>query len=272
MEMLNGIRDGSWILAVFGIVSIGFVGLLVWKRTRSTHSLMVRLWRLFHGKKECKDAVVSKFLDEQAALMEFRFITGVPVRTHKQVHAIIEWTNKNNEDIGDVAACGSYFDIENAELKKEDELPKKLHLFGRLMVAFVLFLAVVFSALTIVLDSAALQIKKSGTFFLLSSEYAKPLWSGQRLFKTQCLDSKVPLESPFGVEDTQLICDIFKDEGLSAYLKKTVTEQRVAATIGMLFFFAFCWDALRVFLMGVRAREMFKRLAATPSNPLAYEP
>lgn len=262
MEILDGIRGGIAILGLpaFAIVVIGIVGFMVWKRTRSTHSLMARLWLLFHGKKECKDPIVREFFDEQAALMEFRFTTGVQVRTRRQAHEVIKWTRAHNEDIGDVAGCGSYFDLERTTLKEEDELPSKLMLIGRAGLAIAIALIVALFTLGVFSDSAGLRMKKSGTFFSLSTEYAKPLWSGSGLSKVQCMNDQVLPNNGFTNEDAKTLCEILKNKSIDLYLEKTVKQQRITCGLGVISFAWYFCSALGWLMSGLKARTMLKRL------------
>lgn len=274
MDMLEGIRSGIGILAsqgvplpVLGIVAMVALALLVWNRTRSAHSLMARLWQLFHGNKECKDSAIGKFLDEQSALMQFRFTTGVPVRTRKQAQSVIDWTRKHNEDIGAVAACGPYFDLEHVTLKEEKLLPKRWHLFARYGITFLLFLVFILFSLGSVWDSAILQMRRSGTFFTLSVEYAKPVLSGAGIAREQCLNGSLLPPNGFRSEDVKLICDIFKDKNLNSYLRQTIEQQKNTFGVGALVFAGYLWLTFGWLMQGISARSMLKRLRNKHDQP-----
>ncbi|MDO9419235.1 MAG: DUF6216 family protein [Herminiimonas sp.] len=271
--MLEGIRGGLNLLGSFGvalpvfaIIAMGIVGFMIWKRTRSMHPLMARIWRVFHGNKDCKDTTVGAFLDEQAALMEFRFITGVNVRTRKQAHAVIDWTRKNNEDIGDVAACGFYFDLERPALKEKEHLPRKGILFLGLICATFSFSATVLFTFGITVDRALLQMKESGTYFFLSEEYAKPLFSKQGVSTSQCKDRSSLLEGSFSPNDAQTICKLLGEEKLATYIKTTVKEQRIAFGFVALIFAWFFREILGWFRHGTNAQSMNLRLTSVAGS------
>ncbi len=265
--MLEGIRGGIGLLGdisiglpVFGVIALGVVAFLVWRRTHSTYPMMTRLWRLFIGSGKSKDPVISQFLDEQASLMEFRFTTGAKVRTQKLAHQLIDWTRRHNEDIGDVAACGPYFDYERVMLKKEDELPKLWQIIAGVVSALVLLLITTVLAIGIVWSDAGMQMKKSRVFFTLSAESAKPWWSEPGLSKAQCLSGEALPATGFSEDDAKIVCKIFKDENLTAFLQKTIMQQRIAFGFGTLVFMWYFWGAFSWLMCGHKARTMFKRL------------
>lgn len=242
------------------LIVIGTVGFLVWKRTRSTHSLMARLWRLFYGNKECRDPTIQKFLDEQAALMEFCFTTGVRVRTQKQAHAVIAWARQHEESIVDIAACGPYFDFDRMTLK-ENKLPGKQSLISLIILTCILALGGILFGIGITSDKALLQMKESGVRFTLSVDYAKPLLSRQGLSKAQCQHEKAPQTGSFSREDARIICQIFQATELTSYLRKTVKDQRIAFGLAFLFLAGCSWVSLGWLTQGIQALDMRKRIA-----------
>lgn len=265
--MLEGIRSGIGILTslgvalpVFAVIGLGFLGLYVWRRAGSSHSLMTRLWQLLHGKQECKDPVIGEFLDEQGALLQFRFTTGVRARTRQQAQALIRWTRENNEDMGHVAACGPYFDLEKVELKEEDRLPSLWHLVGRFFVAIVLFTLSLTSAWGIAfLDDAILQMKKSKVFFSVNAAGAKRFGVSEKLTRDQC-SNQTDANSTFSPEDREAVCKLLKSEELVSYINATVKSQRLALAFLLLVFGFFCREVTLWFLQGVHSQEMFRRL------------
>lgn len=269
MDTLEGVRSGIDTLSTLGIslpmsgaTAMVALALFVWKRTRSAHSLMARLWQIFHGKKECPDTEIGAFLDEQSALMQFRFTTGVPARTRKQSIALIDWTRRHNENIAAVAACGPYFDLENITLKDEKKLPNRKSVAARFVLTWLLCCMTVIFVLGLLSDNALLQIKKSGTYLFLSAEYAKPIRYGVGFSRETCLNDKGLSESGFSAADANLICEIFKtDKNLVPYLRTTVQQQKVAFAMITLAFVWFGWGAFVGLMQSVRSREMFNRLS-----------
>lgn len=270
MEFLENIRSATSVPASWGsilAIVIAFVfALYIWRRTRSTYSVMVRLWQLFHGKKECKEGPVRDFLDQQSALMQFRFTTGVPARTLKQTQALIEWAEKNNEDMGDVAACGGYFDLERIQLKEEDKLAKRWTLIFLFVAAAMFGVVSVGSLIGTTYDKAILQMKQSRVYFTFSLEYARPIGSDKGLSREQCTSGETAISSEFSPADASIICKLFKDKSLAPYVIKTVRDQRVAFAFIAVSFAWYFWGVFSLFLQGAKSREMFKRLQKKPEQ------
>lgn len=265
--MLDGIRSSADFftslgvaLPVLSLVAMAILAFYVWNRTQSSYSLLARLWQLFHGNRDCKNKEIAEFLDEQFSLMQFRFTTGIPARTRKHATAVIDWARKHNEDVGAVAACGSYFDFENIKLKEENELPKKWNLTGRFAsVLFLLFVVVAFVSGAF-FDRAILQLKSSGTYFTLSLNDAKPIGYEPGFTLKQCASGKLSPDNGFDKKDVDVICEFFKDKSLGPYLTQTVNEQKIVLGVGAfpaawMFWIAFSW-----LMQGVRAWDMLKRL------------
>lgn len=265
--MLEGIRSGIGILTslgvvlpVFAVVGLGFLGVYVWRRAGSSHSLMTRLWQLFHGKQECKDPVIGEFLDEQGALLQFRFTTGVRARTRQQAQALIRWTRENNEDMGHVAACGPYFDLEKIELKAEDQLPNVWLLLARFFAAIVFFTLSLTAAWGIAFwDDAVLQMKKSKVFFSINATSAKRFGVAEKLSLDQC-SNEAAAPSTFSPEDREIVCKLLKSDELASYINETVKSQRLALAFLLLVLAFFCRELTVWFLQGVHSQEMFRRL------------
>jgi hypothetical protein len=264
MDFLDGVHNVTSLASWLGITTAGMlicgVGFYIWRRTRSTHSLMFRLWQLFYGKKECEDASVRSFHAEQSALMQFRFTTGICARTLKHVHLLIGWSKKNEEDIGDIAACGEYFDIEKIELNKK-ALPLRWQNGFKAFLVLILLSVSLISAFCVSVDGAIIQIKASHKWLLLSTDLAKPIiGSGTGLTPEQCRNN--PLSNTgFDTADATLICGFYQDKNLGEFLKKTVHSQRI---IFLLLALSFAWyfKGLTIWLLqGVAARKMYQRLA-----------
>lgn len=266
-QLLEGIRSSaefftslSVALPILSVVAMAMLAFYVWNRTQSSYSLLDRLWQLLHGNKDCKDREISDFLDEQFALMQFRFTTGIPARTRKHATAVIDWARKHNEDVGAVAACGQYFDFEKIKLKEKDALPKRWHLFCRFLVTLIL-LFVTFAFLSgAFTDRALLQLKSSDVYFTLSLNDAKPIGYGAGLTLKQCASGEVLTASGFEKKDAEIICSFFKDGSLDSYLKKVVNVQRIVFSVGSFFVAWVFWIVLSWLLQGVRAVNMSNRV------------
>lgn len=91
-------EDAPTVISLFcslGVIaSLGLVLLLGYAigRTGSSHILMSRLWRLASGGAEVQDERIRTYLQDQHALMSFRFVTGVRVSLVKSVAACYRLT------------------------------------------------------------------------------------------------------------------------------------------------------------------------------------
>lgn len=247
-------------LPTMSLIAMTILAFYVWNRTQSSYSLLARLWQLFHGSKDCKNKEIAEFLDEQFALMQFRFTTGIPARTRRHAIAVIDWARRNNEDVGAVASCGPYFDFENIKLKEEKELPRKWHLTCRfLLVLFLLFVAMS-SFSGAFFDRAILQLKSSGTYFTLSVNDAKPIGYEPGFNLKQCASGKLPSDNVFNKKDVDVICELLKDKNLDSYLTQTIKQQKIVFSIATFPFAWIFWIVFSWLMQGVRAWDMLKRL------------
>lgn len=276
MELISGTNDllgalskFSLLLPIAGLSLMGLLALYIWNRTRSTYSLMSRLWQLFHGKRDCNDKTIAAFLDGQSALMQFRFTTGVFARTTNQSHALIAWSDRNNEDMGAIAACGSYFDLEKVALR--EALPRPSVHVAKIVLTLCLFFALVALSMGAILPRALLQFKASGQFFTLSTTDARPLWADGRLSKDQCSDPKLMATGGFNATDATSICDTFKDPSVSKFVSEIVSKQRALFGFLAVNFMVYLIASFKWLMQGVRACDMRKRMSSHAAHPLTLE-
>lgn len=257
-SLVGGVPATAVLITLLSIA----LAIVVWMRTRSTHMLMSRLWVLFNGKSDCKDDQVKKLLDSQSALMQFRFLTGIHVRTLQHISRLNLWANTNNEDIGDIAACGQYFDLDEPKLKEDDKLPS---FFSQVFLGiFVVALSVTLICFLggAITDRALLQLRSSGTFFTLNNEYAKPFSSSSGFKLNKCSDDHkmISSSSGFSVPEVDVICKVFLNNEVNEYVNSTVRFQRLFFSISSPFLAYFSLVLFSFLLQGVAAHNMKKRL------------
>lgn len=245
-----------------GAVLVSLLGFLIWRRTKSPHTLWTRLWRLFEGKRECSDPAISNFLDAQSALMQFRFTTGISARTPQQAAKLIRWAADHDEDIAAIAGCGPHFDLETCEVKPTNMLPKRWMRLAAALFVIVGATLTTAATLSLPLSSAVLQMKVSKTWFFLDPDRVKP-WGGAPGFELKrCKDGpgSVPATSGFIPTDIQIICTIFKEDDVKKYVETTVYGQRITAAVTALFFALLSYVAFVFVNQVVLAKEMAERL------------
>lgn len=259
---------------VFGIIeknsilfSIVLAIAMIWmtlRRTKSDHLVMMRLWRLFHGAKICAIAEIQTALDAQTAVMQFRFITGLRVRTDKKIASLVLWAQQNDEDLGDVAACGPYFDLEAPGLKSESELPTKPFMVLLMLAIIALVSGCVFFAGGAIVDRAVLQMKETSIWFTLDAASAKPLWGGKGFLLKECTQSTSTLAaaSGFSKNDVEVICKASANNQVADFVESTVHSQRIVFS---LFFTCLAYMLMNIFRRVSwvsAAHEMRKRLVS----------
>jgi hypothetical protein len=201
--------------------------------------------------------------------MQFRFTTGVRARTASQAHALIEWAKRNNEDMGDIAACGGYFDLERVSLK--EELPHKRHHVLKFALTMTLLLALFALGLAMLMPKAIVSLKESGVSFVLTVNHAKPLWNGEGFSKDQCGDDGKIRTSGFSSTDAALICKTFHDPGIAKFVEDAVFVQRLFLGFIALNFGAYLLNSLRWLMQGIQACKMRDRIRLRSSATLPLE-
>lgn len=255
--------SGAPRMLVIAFVLAAIILWIYW-RTRSLHILLARAWQIICGKLITADAKVAEFLLDRHDLMTFRFLSGLPVRTLPKAKQLIEWSRKNDEEIGSIKACGDLFDVEECRIK-EDKIPGSWALIAVTFVAILCFYGAVATGVGIWSDRALLQFKESKTWFFLTNDSAQPFSEDVRLKKTHCQESsqneKIKMPS-FTLEEVRLLCNFFVDKEIDEYVQRNVKQQRfLFGLIGIIFSFV-TWTCAALLLRVSNAKAMKTRLAS----------
>lgn len=257
------------VMDLFVKAGISFAGLIIlpigayaWYRTRSTYMILARLWSIFNGKQECKNLAIKDFLDTQSAILQFRFMTGIHARTLPHVHKMIDWAEKHDEAVADIAACGSYFDLEKPALKPEHQLPRRWTLLLCAMAVSALIFMIFASASLMLPDRAILRMKDTGTLFTLDAVTAQPitLHNSDAFRLKDCPASSDYAHPDFVESDIKHICAWADTPTTNAYVIHAIKGQRLVLLyfIGVLLFVLIpTWSLTRSM---ATARVMDKRL------------
>lgn len=229
-------------LPLLTILFIIFIFILIWKRTKSTHSIMSKIWRIFNGKNLSSDSEINKILDTRTALMQFRFTTGIPIRLRTQIEPLILWGKKNEEDLDDIARCGHFFDLEKPELRK---IPKSTRIVGGVFTLFILCICTyvtMFSIFMASTDRALLKIIASDNLVLLGKDSAKKISffgaeSFTSLSKKNCSTSidELTKSTKLTKDDIVLICNSINKETELEIVENSVKLQKIVFTPVSLF-------------------------------------
>lgn len=206
---------------------------LYW-RSGSNHILFSRLWSIVQGKAQPGDRPLRLFLARRSTLMQFRTITGVRCRTIVQAHELLKWTQENNEEIGDVARCGNFFDLETPCLK--DERPKKWQFWLAIGFVAACVIALVFTGGLSLSERAWVSVKNgSGAQLLVSSTDVEVHKTYQYFSKDDCTkQDHTAIASRVGIPPNEVdtACGWFRDDAaLKADIHRLVGQQRTAAAV-----------------------------------------
>lgn len=274
---LDSISNLVTILGIKGLGAASVIAILInffiWYRTGSTHLLLRSLWGRFISGKSTKPKELYKFLNEYTGLLEFRFRTGLKkVRTIAHAKLVIEWTERHDEDIGDVAACRWYFDLEKMSLR--DPLPKTWVPIVQMFIAFSFGFLTLMSVVFAVQDSAIIKLNDSDQWLLLGKTRVKP-FSGRGFQFAQCQEKSSELSKTSGmsIRDIETICNdkMVKESNLSKFIDDNVQGQRIMFS----YFAAIFVSLFLVFYVGSRALtkalEIRDRLRKKSADPVMKE-
>lgn len=208
--------------------------LLIRWRTSSSHTVFARLWRLFHGKAHTAAPKLKDYLDSQEATLQFRFTSGVPARTEQHARRLIEWAEEHDESLGDAVRCGPCFDFELPGLKDRSEQAGRgvrLLVGGAFLILLYIGIGLSWFALY---DKPLLRLRATNTWFSITAETARPLWSGEGFAFSRCAaaGSEDDGKSGFAPGERKVLCDGFADDSTAAeretYVERALRGQRHA--------------------------------------------
>lgn len=211
---------------LFALTIGALLGWVCW-RTRSSHVVITRIWRLIFGKTAMADREIGKFIENRNRLVTFRFFSGMPVRTLAQAKRILRWSTVHDEEIADIKACGDLFDLEACRLREERIPGRPLQVFQVLLLGG-LAGATILAGYGLRMDQALLQFKESQKWFWLSETTAVPLGGEGFVSKKACLDDALPRPNPtsFSNDEVGIVCKAFRDSDTPAFVDKIVEQQR----------------------------------------------
>ncbi|MFC4761842.1 DUF6216 family protein [Dyella koreensis] len=260
LEIVSAIPGWAWTLLHLGAIGL----LLLWLcwRSGSPHMLLARLWSLVHGKPQPGDRVIRAYLASRSTLMQFRAVTGVRCRTLEDTRRLIAWTVDNNEEIGDVARCGNYFDLRKPGLKLAP--PKRWEFITSLLITMVCGATLILAISALTSQRAWVSVKNGSGKGLLLAPTNFEVWSTARHFtaadcKTlsgEAIAKRVGLP----VDDVSTACGWFGDPELQPLIDSTVRNQHLGLSFLIGLLLGYGLPAYRWFTSAVAARGMSRRL------------
>jgi hypothetical protein len=247
------------------IPSLLFTGLLMFAciRTRSTHFLFSRLWWLLNGKRQIKDEQMNAFFETRGALMQFRFLTGLQLRTMLVVHRVIAWSKQEDVEVSEIKACGSHFDAETLAIDKKN-LPRPGMLYLRLLAfGFFAFLTIIGTILASA-NKPLLQFKEGEKrwFFYSKDATVTTLSKHFRFDVEDCKKNRAEImdRSGWPQEDVQRACDVLQQPIDEKYINSSLSDQRWGFGVLSLYCLIFSWMFWQTFRQGYFARKLSRRL------------
>lgn len=202
-------------------------------RTQSMHLITSRLWLLLNGRKLPKHVRMETFFHHQNALMLFRFTTSVRARTLQIAVALMNWCDKHNEDIEDVARCGKLFDVEGLKLLSTGMKAGSVRVYKRAKDVMGAVATVILVLCAMNTESALFTMTDSKQWFVLSQESAR---AAKRKVKPVTLADcssaadrdKVADKSGFIRRDIDHVCALLAHPDKAEFRQKALFQQRVA--------------------------------------------
>jgi hypothetical protein len=265
----------SWAWTALHLSAIALLILWLCWRSGSPHMLLARVWALAHGKPQPGDRLIRKYLASRSTLMQFRAVTGVRCRTLEDTHRLIDWTADNNEEIGDVARCGSYFDLRKPGLKPI--APRRWEFIASLLITAVCSAGLVIAVGASTSSRAWVTVKNGSGKELLLAPNEFEVWSTARRFTSvdcktfshQAIAQRVGLPA----DEVNTACGWFGDPDLQPLIAKSVRQQRLGLCFLIGLLLGYGLPAYRWFKAAVAAGDMAKRLAKRVSaQPVVIGP
>lgn len=229
--------------------------LIAWYRAGTILSISERVWRLIVGKGEITDPKLLKFNKEMKDIELFNFVYGLKVQSIEKMHQVIEWIEQHKLDYVDVRRAKKWIDIKTLVVQSPEKSNTRWT-----FVALIFCIALMsLSSIAMGSKSALLQFKESGVWFFLDQNEARGLRGNWTLKATQCDGSKkgVRLVAELTEDESNVICESFKDKGLADYLQKTVRTQRIFSGYIFLIALGFIYSIVK-HRLGILAAERIK--------------
>lgn len=230
-------------LLVFSAIHISW-------RVRSFYPIHMRLLRLFISKSDIEDAVISKHLSNQAALITFRMAFGIQSRTLRDAKKVANFAESKNISLNLIGKAGAAFDLNTCSINKK-KVPKRISCVLLFIPLIILIFAAFMSGVFATSNRLVGQLNETGTWILLSENEAKIGSSFFNLFGKNetiniqnCNAKEIVTEKRLNNRDHQIICGIWNSASIKKSLQKSINEQQKALIILMIVLLWFFIDLI----------------------------
>jgi hypothetical protein len=261
----------AWLTLALQILA--FVSVVIWLRLRSgsPHVLRTRLWALAQGRSQPGDQPIQAFLSQRSSLMQFRVVTGVRSPTIQHTHRLMTWLHDHEEEVGDVARCGGYFDVRLPGLSRR--LPSKTWLFFFTLVFSLCVGIIMLAGLTMLSGRALVSVLDgSGRLMWLATSDVRVLHTTQHFGPSDCdhrahtaIAAAVGLPS----NEVDIACRWFGDRSLPEKIRESVHQQRIVLLLMVALALGYGLPAYGAFTTAKAARAMRARLQARGASGLS---
>ncbi|MDQ0025915.1 hypothetical protein J2X90_003738 [Variovorax paradoxus] len=253
----------SFSLAVPLLIAAAFAWAIY--RAGSRQVVVRRLWQLVHGKQEIADPQIRAFVEEEASLLSFRMLAGIPVSTLEKAHQLVDWTKSNGVQMHMLRLCGDLFDPDSRQIRIEN-LPSKWALglrCARLLLC--VFLAVA-SAGVLFFDRTLMKINATERHFFATTSGLGSLGSAipfgpSPLKAADCSRpaSANAARTAFTEREVEILCGVLKASETPAYLKMALNDQRWESVKLLLISAVLTWMSFFSWASGFAAHKLAKR-------------
>jgi hypothetical protein len=258
----------SFSLAVPVLIALTF-GWAIY-RAGSRQVVVRRLWQLVHGKKEIADPQIRAFIEDEASLLSFRMLAGVPVSSLEKARELIIWTKANDVQMYRLRLCGDLFDPEIRQIRVQN-LPAKWALRTRCMRLLVCILLAVASVGVLFFDRTLMKINATERYFFATASTLGALQSAIPFGPAplKIADCSRPASAnvrrtTFTEQEVEILCEVLKASETPAYLNTALKSQRLETAKMLLISLVLAWMSFFSWASGVAAHKLAKR-AIDPS-------
>lgn len=226
------------------------------------------MWRFLIGD-IAKDGLLGKAMDQHLTLLAFRFHHLTQVRNTREAEAVVNFTEANDEEIGAMSKCGSYFDVSELRVKTE-KLPGGGGYLTRILVAAALSVIAAIAATAIIPREALVRYKPTGDYYWLSEERVRGFGSPVRLINEQCVSKTFSDNAP-PADVRDAMCELLGDPKAVKQHLDTLPVQRYAFLVialaagvpGTAVWRNFS-QAINASVLAKRLKERAERVRSTP--------
>ena len=237
--------------------------LWIWIRTGTSSVLLDRFWRLVIGDTLSKDSVIGKAVTKNLTLVEFRFRFFPKTRTTVEAEAAIAWAEAHGEDIGNVAACGDYFDIRDCRMR--ERIPRVRTQMLILLLATAMLIGTAFMASLSIRTEPLIRVINTNNFYWVASDRIRTFSNKDEVSKAEC-DAGAGARK---LMDGAVLCGILASKSDLDHLTKSMPVQRGMILVVALYALWMTGLAYRWFLRATRAYALTRRIAKSTADKKA---